>query len=277
MFLLLLITNALFLVIAIQIDSSLVLALILAFLFTLIETIIIVALTMNFNELMGFVGKSNSRISRFENLNHPLLIKLSNQAPGTYNHSLNVAQLVIMAAKSIDLDPGYLRVGAYFHDIGKLKNPKIFIENKGGEIKDCDLSKISLDIIDHVALGQKLAREYSLPEEAIEYIGQHHGSSDIYLLRERLEKSHLNSSYPGPKPLSKSAAILMLADSIEASIRSMKTLSDEKIDRAVENEYEKKIKDGQLDLSGLNRAELDKTKRSFKATMRAIYHQRKIK
>ena len=278
-FVLLFLTNIFFLVIAFSINNSIWLEIILAVIFALLETIIIVVLLTYYNDVLKVVGKNSGRIIRLENLNHPLLQKLSNAAPGTYNHSLNVAQLATKAAKSAGIDPGYLRIGAYFHDIGKLKNPKIFIENQKSpsEISRQDLKKISHSIIDHVLYGQKLAREYNLPDEVIEYISQHHGSSEIYSLKEKLLRENLNAQYPGPKPLSKEAAILMLADSIEARIRSMKSISDENINKAIETEFAQKINDGQIDLSGLSSQELSLAKKSFIRTISAIYHNRKAR
>jgi len=277
-FLILLLTNIVFLFIAFELSGSLILESVLAFMFALLETTIIVVLVTYYNDIIKILNKDSGQMIRLENLDHPLLLKLSNQAPGTYNHSLNVEQLAIKAAQSIGQDTSYLRVGAYFHDIGKLKNPKIYIENQGHEtnIDPQDLEKVARAIIDHVVYGQKLARASHLPDEVIEYIGQHHGSSEIYLLRDKLEKANLNAQYPGPKPLSKNAAILMLADSIEARVRGIKTISDESIDRSIENEFAKKIDEEQLDLSGLSETELKRIKESFKKTMQAIYHKRKV-
>lgn len=278
-FLILLLTNIVFLFIAFEVSESVTFELFLALMFALLETVIIVVLISYYNDILKILDRNVGRMIRFENLNHPLLQKLSNQASGTYNHSLNVAQLSTKAARKIGNDPGFLRLGAYLHDIGKLKNPKIYIENQKGhtDISPQDLEKVSRSIIDHVLYGQKLAREYNLPDEVIEYISQHHGSSEIYSLKDKLMKVKLNAEYPGPKPLSKNAGILMLADSIEARVRGMKVISDENISRAVDNELEKKIGEGQLDLSGLTKQDLLKIKESFKKTMSDIYHQRKIK
>lgn len=277
-FVVLFLTNIIFLAIAFSIENSSWFGLALALIFALLETTIIVVLNTYYNDLLKIVGRNTGRMIRLENLNHPLLVKLSNTASGTYNHSLNVAQLSTKAAKSIGLDEGFIRIGAYFHDIGKLKNPKIYNENGGeGDLKDGDLKKISRQIIDHVTYGQKLAREYNLPDEIIEYIGQHHGSSEIYSLKDKLNRENFNARYPGPKPLTRQAAILMLADSIEARVKGMKAVSDENISRAVENEFTNKLGSDQLDYSGLSRQELVKIKESFNSTMGAIYHRRKIK
>ena len=274
----LVLTNIVFLAIISAIESTTWLTLFLSIMFALLETTIIVVLNTYYNDLLKIVGRNTVRTIRLENLNHPLLLKLSNTAPGTYNHSLNVAQLSTKAARSISLDEGFIRIGAYFHDIGKLKNPRIFNENApGNDLKTDDLKKISRQIIDHVTYGQKLAREYNLPDEVIEYIGQHHGSSEIYSLRNKLNADNFNAQYPGPKPLTRQSAILMLADSIEARVKGLKAITGENITRAIESEFANKLGGGQLDYSGLSGQEIKKIKESFKSTMNAIYHSRKIK
>jgi len=277
-FVVLTLTNIVFLYVAFSIEHTTWLGLFLAITFALLETTIIVILNTYYNDLLKIVGKNTVRTIRLENLNHPLLLKLSNIAPGTYNHSLNVAQLSTKAAKSIGLDEGFIRIGAYFHDIGKLRNPKIFNENGiGRDLKTDDLKKTSRQIIDHVTYGQKLAREYNLPDEAIEYISQHHGSSEIYSLKNKSNGKNIIAQYPGPKPLTRQAAILMLADSVEARVKGLKVTSDENITRAIESEFTNKLKDGQLEYSGLSVFEIKKIKESFQGTMNAIYHRRKIK
>lgn len=276
-FVVLLITNIVFLSIAFLIENSFWLVFFLAIIFALLETIIISVLNTYYNDLLKIIGRNTGRMIRLENLNHPLLVKLSNIAPATYNHSLNVAQLSTKAAKSIGLDEGFIRIGAYFHDIGKLKNPKIYNENSQNFATEEELKKISRQIIEHVTYGQKLAREYNLPDEVIEYIGQHHGSSEIYSLKNKVKGDDFNAQYPGPKPLSRQAAILMLADSIEARVKGLKVISSENISKAVDSEFENKISGGQLNYSGLLKPELKKISESFKSTLDAIYHRRKVK
>jgi len=213
---------------------------------------------------------------KLENLNHPLMVKLARVASGTYNHSLNVAELATSGAKDIGLDPEYLRLGGYFHDIGKIKNPKIFIENKSYDryAKNVNFLKISRAIIEHVTYGQKLARQYNLPDEVVEYVGQHHGSSTIESLKGKVPVKNLQ--YPGPKPLSRKAAILMLADSIEAHVRSLNSKTEKKIIETVNYEIDHKASEGQLDLSGLSMKEVNLLKKSYVKSVLSIYHMRKI-
>ncbi len=224
------------------------------------------------------------RLLRLESFSHPLLLKLSLEAPGTYHHSLTVANLAYKAAKAIKADSLLTRIGGYYHDIGKVENPAFYIENqKKGEnsphenIKDP--KKSAQIIIGHVKYGIKLGKEYNLPTEVIAFIPEHHGTSRIKYFFELAKKMGLKPrekdfSYPGPKPLSLETAILMLADVIEAKIRLLDKVDKEKITRTVNEAVREKIKEKQLELSGLTQHQLDEICQSFIETLCVMHHQR---
>jgi hypothetical protein len=211
----------------------------------------------------------NSSFDVLGNINNPVLSLLSRKAPGTFNHSINVGQLSDAAGKAIDYKNDYLKIGAYYHDIGKIVNAKIFIENQPNP--DTSNNPIDLDrkIIDHVKNGIKMSEKFKLPVQIIDIIGQHHGTTQILSLR----KSTL--SYPGPKPQSKLTGIIMLADCVEARSRSFKKLDEQLIDKIVVQEIEKKAASGQLDNSTLSTTELKKIQSCFIETLTHINHKRK--
>lgn len=224
------------------------------------------------------------RMLRLESLSHPLLIKLSMEAPGTYHHSLTLANLAHKAARSVDADALITRVGAYYHDIGKIKNPQYFIENqRKGDInlheELNDPKKSAEIIINHVKDGIELAKEYKLPEEVLAFIPEHHGTTKIkYFLeiakRRGLKPEEKNYSYPGPKPLSIESVIIMLADTIEAKMRLIEKPNLEKITKIVYDSVQEKIDDNQLELSGINQIQLNKICISFIDTLSTMNHER---
>ncbi len=224
------------------------------------------------------------RLLRLENLSHPLLMKLSLEAPGTYHHSLNVANLAYKASKAINADALLTRIGAYYHDIGKLKNPTFYIENQEKHTKNVtkeleDPKKSAQIIIEHVTYGIELAKEYNLPTEVIAFIPEHHGTSRIKYFFELAKKMSLKPSekdftYPGPKPLSSETAILMLSDIVEAKIRLVENIDKQKISETVTESVQEKINDKQLELSGLTQKQIDTICQSFIETLCVMHHQR---
>lgn len=196
------------------------------------------------------------RIKEYDNLNHPLLLKLSESAPGTYQHTLSLAILAERCASSINVDALLCRVGAYFHDIGKIVKPEYFGENQ--QDLDSKHDKItprrSVDAIKaHVTNGIKLARQYKIPERIIDFIPMHHGTTLIkHFYAKAVEESEGapvdegDYRYPGPKPHTKEAAILMICDTAEALSRLMRN-DKEKFEKALERNIEDKILDGQFD------------------------------
>lgn len=214
---------------------------------------------------------------------HPLIRELVLRAPGTYAHSVGVANLAEAAAREIGANPLLCRTMAYFHDIGKTTRPSYFIENQVGDNVHDDLSPIlSAQIIAaHVTDGLELAKKYKLPHSIVEGIEQHHGTSLItYFYHRAMEEKGLQPDrdsekkfrYPGPKPQTKEAALLHLADVVEAASRVAPR--DQSLDLYVANLIEKSRSDGQLDESDLTFRDLGVICDSFCRTLRAVRHQR---
>lgn len=220
---------------------------------------------------------------RLENLSHPLLLELSLEAPGTYDHSLTVANLANRAAKSIGANSIMTRIGGYYHDIGKTKHPEYFIENQPpGENPHSvinDPSKSARIIMDHVSNGVKMAEENHFPKEIIDLIEQHHGTTVITFFYEQAKNHNYktrreNFRYPGPKPLIPEAAILMLADAIEAKIRLYNKITPLIIRETVDEIIDTRLKERQLELSGLDQKKMERIRESFIETLSTMFHQR---
>ncbi|SHE52873.1 hypothetical protein SAMN02745164_00612 [Marinitoga hydrogenitolerans DSM 16785] len=215
------------------------------------------------------------------NLNHPLLRKLSLNASGTYYHSLIIANLVESASEVIDANPVLLRVGAYFHDIGKSLRPLFFTENqKGLNPHDKINPKLSALILNlHVTKGQELAKKYKLPILIEDLIVQHHGTRiKRYFFHKSLELDEDLSpdvyKYPGPIPQFKEAAILMIADNVEAITRSMKDINKKNIEEKIDDLIQELFLEGQLDDCGLTLREIKKIKSAMIETVLNMNHTR---
>ncbi|BBO31736.1 HD family phosphohydrolase [Lacipirellula parvula] len=220
---------------------------------------------------------------------HPLLQELIRRAPGTYNHSITVASLAEAAAESIGARGLLVRVGAYFHDIGKMLKPQYFIENqtKGDNRHDSLVPAMStLVIIAHVKDGADLARQNRLPESIIDFIQQHHGTTLVeYFYRQANQKKvqedpdggALDESafrYPGPKPQTREAGVLMLADAVESASRVLKEPTASRIENLVHEISMKRLLDGQFDESGLTLEDIRKIGESLVKSLTAVYHGR---
>ncbi len=219
---------------------------------------------------------------------HPLLRKLAQRAPGTYNHSINVAAIAEAAADSIGAHGLLTRVGAYFHDIGKMFKPNYFVENQeaGGNCHDALQPAMStLVIIAHVKDGADLARQHHLPKRIVDFIEQHHGTTLVeYFYNEankrnkeeanREEVSETAFRYPGPKPQTVEAAVLMLADSVESASRTLVEPTPARLQNLVDKLAMKKLLDGQFDECGLTLKQLDAVKASLVKSLTSIYHSR---
>ena len=219
---------------------------------------------------------------------HPLLRQLAQRAPGTYNHSINVAAIAEAAADSIGAHGLQTRVGAYFHDIGKMFKPNYFVENQeqGGNCHDqLQPAMSTLVIIAHVKDGADLGRQHRLPKRIIDFIEQHHGTTLVeYFFREAAKRSQEDPNkeevsetsfrYPGPKPQTLEAAVLMLADSVESASRTLVEPTPSRIQNLVEDIAMKKLLDGQFDECGLTLQQLDQLKNSLVKSLTAIYHGR---
>ncbi len=234
--------------------------------------------------LGSFFGFTSSiTLAELSDLNHPLLKELSLKAPGTLQHSLQVANLSDSAAKAIGADDLLIKVAAMYHDIGKTLHPTYFIENQSGSNPHDNLPRLESAriIIEHVTEGVKMAEKNGLPKVIIDFIASHHGTTMVeYFYRMHIrenpeaEKDKSHFQYPGPKPKTKEESILMLADSLEASSKSLKNPDNKAIDDLVERIISDKISHGQLQNSPLSFDDLEKCKLSFKQTLKNIHHVR---
>ena len=223
--------------------------------------------------------------------NHPLLRLLAERAPGTYQHSLAMASLAEAAAVSVGANEVLARVGAYFHDVGKIEKPSYFVENqKTSRSRHDKLSPrmSSLIISAHVKDGVALAREHGLPQEVVDFIPQHHGTTLIEFFYNKAlrlaegspdetkidEIKDLDYRYPGPKPQTKETGILMLADAVEATARTVEDPSPQKLEVAIDEIIKKRFMDGELDECPLTLKDLTKIKTAFLNVLVGIYHAR---
>ncbi|KXK04658.1 MAG: HD superfamily membrane-associated hydrolase [Chlorobi bacterium OLB4] len=218
--------------------------------------------------------------------NHPLLKELFMKAPGTYNHSMMMGNLAEKAAESIGANSILARVGCYFHDIGKMMKPEYFIENQFDRFNRHELLKPSVSakiIIAHVKEGVELAKKYKLPQSIINFIPQHHGTTlvsffyDKALNQTDLFKESVEDEtyrYPGPKPQTKEAGIIMLADTVEAVTRTLDDSSPNKIEKTIDEVIKARFMDGQLDECELTLKDLTKIKQSFLQVLMGSYHSR---
>ena len=218
---------------------------------------------------------------------HPLLQELVRRAPGTYNHSINVASLAEAAAESIGARGLLVRVGAYFHDIGKMLKPAYFVENQGQENRHEALvpAMSTLIIVAHVKEGVELARQYNLPQPIIDLIAEHHGTTLVeYFYKRAAEQSQANPDgggpdeqtyrYPGPKPSTRESAVMMLADAAESASRTLSEPTPARIASLVNELAQKRLNDGQFDECGLTLEELKTVEKSLVKSLTAVYHGR---
>lgn len=232
----------------------------------------------------AFSITSMSKLLELSNPNHPLLKRLLLQAPGTYHHSLMVGNLAEASAESIGANPLLVRVGALYHDIGKIKRPEYFVENQRGFTNPHEKIAPALStliITSHVKEGVEMAREAHLPDTIIDFIEQHHGTSLAkYFYSRALEEdrdgnvNEDNFRYEGPRPKTKETALVMLADSVEAAVRSLETPSPEKIRDMIRMLIKDKLNDGQLEMCDLTFKDLDTISKSFNKVLEGIYHKR---
>lgn len=234
-----------------------------------------------------FLFKAVTNISLLElaDFNHPLLKRLVLEAPGTYHHSLMVGNLAEMASEAVGANALLARVGAYYHDIGKLEKPEYFSENQDkwtSKHEELSASMSKLVIMDHVKTGAELARKNRLNHAIIDFIMQHHGTSLVfYFYRRALERTEDNEEvkeevfrYPGPKPMTKETAIVLLADSVEAACRALEEPTAERISDLIHRIINNKFIDGQLDSCDLTLKDLEKISAIFIHILVAFYHSR---
>ncbi|MDO7173679.1 HD family phosphohydrolase [Mariniflexile sp. AS56] len=245
-----------------------------------LATLFVQPLIYAYEKIFGLV--SDVSLLELSDTNSKLLKELSNKAPGTFHHSLNVANLAEASANEIGANAMLVRVGALYHDIGKMKNPTYFTENQSTGINPHDelSSRESARIITgHVIDGIEIAKKYNLPDRVIDFIRTHHGTSVVYYfyMQEKKDFEDVDKadfSYPGPKPFSKETAILMMCDSVEAASKSLKDPTSTKIDAFVENIIDKQIEGGQFLNANITFKEIQSIKKVLKHKLANIYHLR---
>jgi putative nucleotidyltransferase with HDIG domain len=231
-----------------------------------------------------FTGiETDLTLLEWSDLNRPLMQRLSLEAPGTYAHTIAIANLAEAACRAIGANALLARVGAYYHDIGKIAKPQYFVENqaKGRNPHDALRPGASAQIIrDHVQAGLMLAAEQRLPKALRAFIAEHHGTGSISYFLEKARKSEEtvrdpeDYAYPGPLPQSAETAVVMLADGIEAATRVLADPSPEKIQGVVEHIVRQRIEQGQLRDAPLTLRKLEIIKAEFTRVLVGMYHNR---
>lgn len=232
-----------------------------------------------------FDAVTNFTLLELSDFNQPLLKRMILEAPGTYHHSLIVGNLSEAAADVIGADALLTRVGAYYHDIGKMDKSEYFTENQlacGNKHDDLEANVSKMVIINHVKNGIELGRKHKLNQKIIDFIPQHHGTSLTYYFYQKALKDtddpstvdESNYRYPGPKPQIKETAIVLLADSVEAATRSLEDPNPKKIEELVRKIINNKFIDGQLDECNLTLKEIDQIAMTFTKALSAMYHTR---
>jgi len=233
-----------------------------------------------YERIFGLVSEVS--LLELSNTNTPLLKELSDRAPGTFHHSLNVANLAEAAAQEIGANSMLVRVGALYHDIGKMNNPTNFTENQVNSINtlnDLEPKESARIIVGHVIKGIELARKYKLPERIIDFIRTHHGTNLVYYFYKKELDAQGSADekdyrYPGPKPFSRETAILMMADSVEAASKSLKDPTSNKINSFVENIIDLQMEQGQFANANITFKEIGQIKKVLKKKLTNMYHLR---
>lgn len=233
-------------------------------------------------KMFGLVSEMS--LMEYCNTNTKILRELSNKAPGTFQHSIQVANIAEDVIHQIGGNSLLVRAGALHHDIGKIMMPMCFIENQSGStnpLNDMTNEEGSQIIISHVSNGVKLAHKYKLPEPIVDFIRTHHGTSTTKYFYYKEINEHPETevdkskfSYKGPRPFSKETAVLMMVDSVEAASRSLKEHTEANINQLVDNIINGQIKDNQYDNANITFADIDKIRKILKHKLQSIYHVR---
>lgn len=253
----------------------------------LLNYFLLVALTPAFETIFGYV--TDIKLLELANVNQPSLKELSMRAPGTYQHSIMVGNLAESAAEAIGANPLMTRIGAYYHDLGKMRNPRYFAENQPRGENPHDKLKphmSALIIKNHVKDGIEIARKHRLPQDIVDFIPEHHGNALIGFFYARAkEQANLTGGpdvdendfrYPGPKPQRRETALVMLADGCEAAVRSLPDPSPVRIRALVKKIVNSKFMDGQLDECDLSFKDMNAIVQSFNRALLNIYHARPV-
>ena len=250
-----------------------------------LNVLISLAIVLTLQPIFEYIFRVLTDISLLElsDFNHPLLRRLILEAPGTYQHSLVVANLSESAAEAIGANALLARVGAYYHDIGKLLKPDYFVENLVNYRdvhKNLKPSMSKLIIFNHVKEGAELAKKHHLNSNIVDFIFQHHGKTLVYYFYQRAKelepegKHEEEYRYPGPKPQSKEIAIVALADTIEALSRTLDEPTPSRIEEMVREVVKKRFMEGELDDCSLTLRDLESITKSFIRVLNAMFHTR---
>jgi putative nucleotidyltransferase with HDIG domain len=235
-----------------------------------------------YEKIFGLV--SDVTLLELSNTNTKLLRALNEKAPGTFQHSMQVANLAEAAANEIGANSMLVRTGALYHDVGKMLNPMYFIENQSTGVNphnDLSPKDSAHIIINHVIKGIELAKEYRLPDRIIDFIRTHHGTSLVYYFY--MKEQELNPEekvdiskfqYPGPIPFSRETAILMICDAAEAATKSIKNPTAQSIEVLIDKIVEKQKSDNQFINSDITFREIEKIKKVIKKKLMNMYHLR---
>ena len=222
-----------------------------------------------------------AKLLELSNPNHPLLKRLTIEAPGTYHHSILTANLAEAGADAVGANAILCRVGAYYHDVGKLKNPKFFKENQKSENPHdmLDPRESARIITSHLTNGLELAQKYKLPRDVQKIMAQHHGDTVVAYFFHKAQEAGMNPDeaayrYPGTKPTTKESAVVMLADCVEAAVRSMDDPDKEQVKEMINKLIRDKYNDGQLDDCPLGRRDLNTLAKAFLNTFNGAFHER---
>lgn len=249
-----------------------------------ISSVIVIGILPLFEMIFGVI--TNISLLELSDFNHPLLRKMILEAPGTYQHSLVVANLAETAAEEIGANSLLARVGSYYHDIGKISKAEYFSENQmlasqRDKHKKLNPSMSRLIIMNHVKEGIDSAKKNRLNKKLIDFIAQHHGTTLVYYFYKMAQTQSQDNKnaeetfrYPGPKPQSKEVAIVHLADTIEARSRALDEPSPSRIKEMVRDSINKKFLDGQLDDSDLTLKDLESIAKVFIRILNAMFHTR---
>jgi putative nucleotidyltransferase with HDIG domain len=235
-----------------------------------------------FEKLFGFL--SDVTLIELSNQNHPLLRQLLRQSPGTFQHCLQVANLAEAAINQIGGNPLLVRTGALYHDIGKMKNPAYFIENQLGKSNphdELEFDKSAQIITDHVKYGVKIAKKHKLPQLIIDFIETHHGAGRVQYFYTSFKNKYPDQeideekfTYPGPDPFTKETAVLMMADSVEASSRSLKEKTPESIRNLIDKIIDKQIAEHRFQNADITFKNINQVKEIFTNALINVYHAR---
>ena len=235
-----------------------------------------------FEKTFGFI--SDATLMELSDTNQPLLRKLAEEAPGTFQHSIQVANLAEAAVYEIGGNPLLVRTGALYHDIGKMSNPFYFVENQSSGYNPHDsleFEESAQMIISHVTKGVEMGKKNNLPQQIIDFIRTHHGTTRVQYFYKSYLRKYPNDevdaaryTYPGPKPFSRETAVLMMADSVEAASRSLKEINADSINSLVESIIDYQVIEEQFSNTEITFRDISRIKEVYKKKLRNIYHAR---